>query len=68
MAVNGKLEGISVADLYAVGDRNDVPGYRRVVAEVRAVVADWPRFAEEADVDGHSIKAVAEDIEAVAPR
>ena len=31
MSVDGKFEGIGLEDLYAVGERNDVPGYRRVV-------------------------------------
>jgi hypothetical protein len=38
LAVNGKLEGISLEDLYAVGERNDVHGYRRIVREVREAV------------------------------
>ena len=41
MAVDGKFEGIGLEDLYAVGERNDVPGYRRVVREVREAVAGW---------------------------
>ena len=31
MAVNGKFEDITAEDLYAVGERNDVPGFRKVV-------------------------------------
>ncbi len=68
MAVDGKFEGIGLADLYAVGERNDVPGYRRVVREVRAGVAGWADFAEEAEVAGESIKRVAADMDRVAPR
>ena len=29
MSVDGKFEGIELEDLYAVGERNNVPGYRR---------------------------------------
>ena len=63
MAVNGKFEGIALDDLYAVGERNDVPGYRRVVREVRDAVAGWADFAEEAEVAGAIIKRIAADIE-----
>jgi hypothetical protein len=38
MTVNGKFEGIALEDLYVVGERNDVPGYRRMVREVREAV------------------------------
>jgi serine/threonine-protein kinase HipA len=34
MDVNGKVSGITAADLHAVGERHDVPGYRRIVREV----------------------------------
>jgi serine/threonine-protein kinase HipA len=68
MSVDGKFEGIELADLYAVGERHDVPGYRRIVREVRAGVAGWANFAEEAEVAGESIERIAADIERVAPR
>lgn len=45
MTVNGRTEGIGVSDLHAVGERNDVPAYRRVVREVLAAVADWGTYA-----------------------
>ena len=46
-----------------VGDRNDVPGYRRVVREVRAAVDEWAGFAATAEIDDDTIKMVAADIE-----
>ena len=67
MSVDGKFEGIGLEDLYAVGERNDVPGYRRVVREVRDGVAGWADFAEEAEVAGAIIKRIAADIERFAP-
>ena len=67
MSVDGKFEGIELEDLYAVGERNNVPGYRRVVREVRAGVARWADFAEEAEVPGDEIKRVAAAHEHFAP-
>ncbi len=68
MSVDGKFEGIELEDLYAVGERNDVPGYRRVVREVRAGVAGWAGFAEEAEVPGGDIAGIAAAHERVARR
>ena len=67
MSVNGRYEGITLGDLYAVGERHDVPGYRRVVREVRAAVDDWPAFAAEAAVPAASTATIAADITAVRP-
>lgn len=50
MSVNGKSIGIDVADLWAVGERHDVPGYRRIVREVLAAVDEWPTFAAASEV------------------
>ena len=68
MSVDGKFEGIEFEDLYAVGERNDVPGYRRVVREVRAGVGGWAGFAEEAEVPGVDITRIAAAHERFAPR
>lgn len=67
MAVNGKFDGIATADLYAVGERHDVPGYRRVVREVRAAVDSWPEFAAEADVPAGAVDVIRNDIEMFRP-
>jgi serine/threonine-protein kinase HipA len=68
MAVNGKFEDIANEDLYAVGERNHVPGYKSVVSEVREVVEAWPQFASEAEVDDETTKLIATDIERFQPR
>ena len=68
MAVNGKFENITTEDLYAVGERNDVPGYRRVVRDVQHAVEAWPSFASEAEIDDDTIKIIAGDIERFWPR
>lgn len=67
MAVNGKFEHITTGDLYAVGERNDVPGYRRVVREVRDAVAEWPSFAGLAEVADEVAGQIAADMRNVAP-
>jgi serine/threonine-protein kinase HipA len=68
MAVNGKYEDIGRADFFAVGERNDVPGYRKIVQEVQDVVSEWPNYAEQAGVDEASVKVIAADQERFRPR
>lgn len=68
LAVNGRFEGIALADLHEVGDRNGVPGYRAIVREVAAAVDRWPAFAEEAEVPGEVIAQIAADHAAFRPR
>ena len=67
MAVNGKFEDIELEDIYAVGDRADVPGYRRVVREVREAVDEWPTFATSAEIDPGITKAIADDMDRFRP-
>lgn len=68
MAVNGKFERIALEDLYDVGERNEVPGYRRIVRSVRAVIAEWPSFAARAELDEETAKTIEDEIERFAPR
>ena len=67
MSVNGKFEGIALDDLHAVGERNDVPGYRRIIRDVRAAVDSWAEFAAGAELDEETTKAVEADIERFRP-
>jgi serine/threonine-protein kinase HipA len=67
MAVNGRFEAISIADLHEVGDRNGVPGYRDIVREVVAAVGRWPEHAEEAEVPGEVIARIADDHRTLGP-
>ena len=52
MSVNGKRRGITLDDLLAVAPQANLRERkaRQIVSEVRAAVAEWPRFAAEADV------------------
>lgn len=68
LRVNGKVEEITLDDLYAVGERHEVPGYRRVVREVLEVVDEWPEFAARAELDAPTIEAVAADLHRLRPR
>jgi serine/threonine-protein kinase HipA len=68
MAVSGKFEDIDLDDIYAVGRRADVPGYRKVVREVRDAVDEWTGYAASAEIDDDTTKAVAADIERFRPR
>jgi hypothetical protein len=68
MAVSGKFEGIGLDDIYGVGQRADVPGYRTVVREVRDAVDEWPGYAASAEIDDDTIKMVGADIERFRPR
>ncbi|MGE3327620.1 MAG: type II toxin-antitoxin system HipA family toxin [Acidimicrobiia bacterium] len=68
MAVNGKFEAIDLADLYAVGERNEVPGYKRCIREVRAAVDAWPDFASRAEVPLDVTTNIAVDMQSFRPR
>ncbi len=68
MAVNGKYENITVDDLHAVGERNDVPGYRKLIRQVRDAVVAWPAFAAAAELDDDIMRSVATDIDHLRPR
>jgi len=68
MSVNGRFEDMGVEDLWAVGERHQVPGYRRVIREVRAAVEGWQSFAADAEVDDVSVAAIAADMERFRPR
>ena len=68
LRVNGKVEAITLADLRLVGDRQDVPGHRRIVREVLAALENWPRYADEAELGGDVVDAIAGDLERFRPR
>lgn len=50
MAVNGKFQGISRADLLAVADRFGIGTANKVLQKVAEAVAAWPDFAAKAGV------------------
>jgi len=68
MAVNGKFDGINLEDLRAVGERNDVPGYKKVIQEVRDAVDNWHDWAVAADLEDDIIEQLKADMERFRPR
>ncbi len=67
MAVNGRFSEITREDLLAVGERNEVPGYRDVLGEVGAGVGSWRDFAAAAELDDDTTDRIATDIARFAP-
>ena len=67
LAVNGKFEEIELEDLYIVGERNDIPGYRRIVREVSEAVSEWTSFAARSELDEVTTRDIGLDIERFAP-
>ena len=67
MDVNGSVAGITTADLYAVGERHDVPGYRRIVREVVDTVRRWSVFAAAAGVPDADTARIATVLDEVRP-
>lgn len=67
MSVNGRFEDVSIADLHAVGDRNDVPGYRQITRDVLAAVKEWPACARAAEVPADVEQRIQADLDAFRP-
>ena len=63
MSVNGKFSAIGIADLLVEADRFGVRRPRDLLADVRAAVDDWPRFAKEAGLSANTADLVAADFE-----
>jgi len=61
MSINGKRDGLSVADLRAVADVAGLPRGRaeRILADVSEVVARWPEVAAEVGVDERLAERIA---------
>jgi serine/threonine-protein kinase HipA len=62
MAVNGRTQAITRADLAAVGDRFEVPGATALIGAVLAAADSWPEFAARAGVSAETTGAVGRDI------
>lgn len=58
MSVNGHFEDVTVADLLVLADRFEVPGARRVIAEVSDAVGRWPEHASRAGVSRARIEQI----------
>ena len=62
LGVNGKFDGITRADLLAVGERFRVPGGARLLDEVLAAAEGWEACAAEAGLDAASTAAIRADL------
>jgi serine/threonine-protein kinase HipA len=60
MSVNGKFDGISRDDLFALADRFAVPSVRAAFADVLAAVERWPEFAADAAVDTRAVDMIGD--------
>lgn len=67
MSVNGRFDGIGVADLAALADLFAVPDYRGVLAEVTAAVGRWEDFAAKAGVSEADRARIQSDIDRFRP-
>lgn len=68
MSVNGKFDGITLADLHEVGDLHLVPKYAGVIDEVFQAIDRWPDFAASAGVSEKTTQRIAKDIGLNRPR
>lgn len=59
MSVNGKFTGTTRSDLVAEADRFGVGSAAKILEQVRAAMARWPEFANEAGVSGAQRDAIA---------
>lgn len=62
MSVNGRFDGITLADLHAVADNQGIPGFHQVTEDVLAAVRAWPDFAQQAGVDGRTISHIRDQM------
>ena len=68
MSINGKFDGITLADLKKVGDQHLVPNYVRVIDEVFQSIDKWSDFASNAGISGKTTERIAKDIGLNRPR
>ncbi|MGB8196524.1 MAG: type II toxin-antitoxin system HipA family toxin [Acidimicrobiales bacterium] len=68
MSVNGRFVGISLDDLRTMGERHEVPGIERILADVRGTLERWPEFAARAEVDDTTTRRIATDLDELRPR
>lgn len=62
MSVNGRFDGITVADLHTLGDRFLVRAYKGIVRDTVAAVARWEDFADAAGVSASHCDRITEDL------
>jgi serine/threonine-protein kinase HipA len=68
MAINGKFEGISLADLHKIADEQGVARFKAVTREVIETVHTWPDAAAEAGVDDRTVRDIGQQMADHDPR
>lgn len=67
-SVNGAFDGITRADLEAVGDRHLMPGSASVIDDVLRPVGRWAAHAEAAGINQSVTATIAADLERHSPK
>lgn len=65
LGINGKFSNITRADLLQEADRFGVRRPLDIIADVRAALESWPRFAAEAGLANKTVEAIAGEFERV---
>jgi serine/threonine-protein kinase HipA len=65
MSVNGKFSNITRADLLQEADRFGVRRPLDLIADVKAALDNWPKFAAEAGLGAKTVEAIAAEFESV---
>lgn len=65
LSVNGKFSGITRPDLLVEADRFGVRRPLDLLADVRAVLENWPKFSQEAGLNAATTDIIAADFEPV---
>jgi serine/threonine-protein kinase HipA len=68
MSVNGHFVDITIDDLRSMGDRHDVPGMNKILAEVGVALDQWRDFARTAEVNEETTELIARDLRELRPR
>jgi serine/threonine-protein kinase HipA len=61
MSVNGKFDGITMADLLAEADRFGVPRRKELLGDVRSALENWPENAKAAGLSQSKIDEPGRD-------
>ncbi|KQW45050.1 hypothetical protein ASC77_19915 [Nocardioides sp. Root1257] len=68
MRVNGRTEGITLSDLYAVGNRHEVSENETIVGNVLHAIGQWHEYATRAGIPLHQAEQIADDMTRSRPR
>ena len=68
MSVNGKFENITLTDIYTLGEMYSIPAYKKIGADVGAVISQWRDFALLADVEDDTSEFINKSITSLQPK